>query len=259
MKRHWDNFQAVRGAKVADFKPISFQCDKKTALLPNQFTLLVWNIYKRNGGHAFDQDLSLLSQRSHVKCLQEVLAKRSGIYVHEEIQDLHHHYAVSYQRSDDFFEGVLTVSPYVMRQECFALKSIGREPITQTPKSALITLHELQNGQTLLLINIHMLLFKHTRLFRRELQQVLALCENYRHFPAIFCGDFNTFMPWQLKLLDLYLYKSGFHRAKPSHKANKGAFLDHVYYRALKLEKMEVIDSITSSDHYPILCQLSCE
>ena len=57
MKQHWKNFNAVRRSTVGDFPPISYCCPEKTDSLPVDFTLLVWNIYKRLGGDIFDRDL----------------------------------------------------------------------------------------------------------------------------------------------------------------------------------------------------------
>ncbi|MCK5881194.1 MAG: hypothetical protein KAG18_04905, partial [Sinobacterium sp.] len=147
-------------------------------------------------------------------------------------------------------------SRYNMLDYCSVIKSIGREPITKTPKTALISHVAIEGGETLLLINVHMLLFKHSWLFYKELERILQACNKERHYPAIFCGDFNTFLPWQLALLDVTLLQAGFKRCKPTHRPRGARFLDHVYTRGLILHELQIVDSISSSDHFPLLCDL---
>ncbi len=256
MKHIWTNFNAVRNAEVGHFPPISSLPEKELhEPLPKRFTLLVWNIYKRLGGEQFDHDLANLDSRSHISCLQEVLAKKEPD-LPTAITSQYLHYGVSYRRQDGWFEGILSASRYNMLEDCVAIKSIGREPLTKTPKTALITYLKMEEGQTLLVVNVHMLLFKSVWLFRQELKQILSDCKKDRHLPAVFCGDFNTFLPWHLTLLDKILYRDGFYRCKPKHRPRGSRYLDHVYVRGLKLIEMQIVDRVFSSDHFPLLCEL---
>ncbi len=255
MKRHWQNFQQVMGADRSLFEPISDIVTEHDSALPKHFTLLVWNVYKRNGGQSFDRDIEDLASRSHLLCLQEVLANKK-VDLPVPVQALSGHYSVSYKRPDGFYEGVLTACRHQLSVDCHSVQSIGREPLTKTPKSALITTVEMDGGQQLLVINIHMLLFKNTVRFREELLKVVKQTKPYRHLPAIFAGDFNTFTPWQLVWLDMILKRFGFTRCKPDHRPRGARFLDHVYVRGLKVHHHEIIDTVSSSDHFPLLCEL---
>ncbi|MCK5880227.1 MAG: hypothetical protein KAG18_00045 [Sinobacterium sp.] len=257
MKQVWKNFNAVLDADSGHFPPISTLPEKEVfAPLPKQFTLLVWNIYKGLGGEQFEQDLTDLDARTHISCLQEVLAEGDP-NLPRCIGLQNSHYGISYKRQDGLFEGVLSASRYKLLEDCVAIKSIGREPITKTPKTALVSFVEVENGQTLLLINIHMLLFKRASQFYKELKCVFKVCEKYRHYPAIFCGDFNTFLPWQLLLLDAVLKREGFYRCKPEYRPRGSRYLDHVYARGLRLVELQIVDTISSSDHFPLLCEFT--
>lgn len=257
MKQHVKNFLQVRKATVCHNAPTS-RLQPNCQSLPERFTVAVWNVFKRNGGIIFDNDILDLAERSDILCLQEVLAG-SDLDMPKALGQLNYHHASSYLRPDNLYEGVLTLSSHAICDHSTPVLSLQREPITKTPKTALICQMPLSNGETLIVINIHMLLFKRKTAFTQELANVLQHCQTNRHCPAIFCGDFNTFTQAQLKLLDDTLFNEGFNRVIPAHEPRANRFLDHIYVRGLKVEMMEIIDTITSSDHYPLICQLHRE
>lgn len=254
MKRHVKSFLQVRKATVPESRLVQKHKDEGE-LLPSTFTLVVWNIFKRHGGAIFDRDLCDLSQRSDIACLQEVLSEEE-LYLPKEMHSLNHNYGISYHRPDGFTEGVLTASHYLFDRNSQAMHSLSREPVTNTPKTTLISLMPMACGQTLLLINLHMLLFKRRTQFRGELEHILTYCEPYDDLPAVFCGDFNTFTLTQLKLLDDILGDKGFSRCLPRHAPRTKRYLDHIYIRRLNLLEMEIIDTISSSDHSPLICKV---
>ena len=255
MRQHWRHFKAVRRSTVANYAELKQINSQQVKLLPNNFTILVWNIFKRANTHDFDKDIKKLIGRADLLCLQEVLADEHP-YLCDHSRALNYHYAVSYRREDKRFEGVMNATDFKLTEHAWSVKSIGREPLTKTAKTALISLIEMQGGQPLLLINIHMLLFKYKRLMQMEIEKVMRSCEDYDDFPAIFCGDFNTFTPWQLRFLDKLLNQKGFSRAKPKQRPKGKLYLDHIYTRGISAESVEILDSIKSSDHYPLLCDL---
>jgi endonuclease/exonuclease/phosphatase (EEP) superfamily protein YafD len=255
MKQHWHNFRKVRKATAAKLS-VMHQLDDDSNPLPDEFSILVWNTFKRNGGAEFDADLQRFAARNEILCLQEVLAT-DILHLPEAVNQSNYQYSISYQRPDGFYEGVLTSTAAAMDSHCYSLLSVATEPVTNTHKSALISLLPMVSGESLLVINIHMLLFKRRGVFKKELAQILRLCERYKNLPAIFCGDFNTFTKPQLKILDYTLQLEGFSRCQPLHEPRAKRFLDHIYIRGLQLEKMQILDTITSSDHFPLECQLS--
>jgi endonuclease/exonuclease/phosphatase (EEP) superfamily protein YafD len=254
MKQHWKNFLQVRKARIPDSRLTQcLHCEAD--VLPNKFTVVVWNIFKRHGADIFDKDICDLSERADIVCLQEVLSTQH-LDLPAAVRGLNHNYAISYCRPDGFTEGVLTASHYNLAEDCGALLSIAREPVTNTPKTALVSVIALANGQQLLVINLHMLLFKRRSIFKKELQQILDYCAEYDDLPAIFCGDFNTFTQTQQKFLDGMLATRGYSRCIPLHEPRAKRFLDHIYIRGLNVLMMEIIDTISSSDHYPLICTL---
>ncbi|WP_439134574.1 endonuclease/exonuclease/phosphatase family protein [Pseudomaricurvus sp.] len=255
MKQHQKSFLQVR--KATSFGAhLTQQLNHEGEKLPREFTLVVWNIFKRHGVEIFDNDICDLAHRSDILCLQEVLASKQ-LDLPQELWTLNHNYSTSYHRPDGFTEGVLTASGYPIHKQGQALLSLRREPVTRTPKATVISLMPTACGQNLLLINLHMLLFKRRSVFKLELEQILAACERYSHLPAVFCGDFNTFTRSQLRLLDEILGAAGFERCRPFHKPRTRRYLDHIYIRGLHLLEMEIIDTISSSDHSPLICRVA--
>lgn len=254
MRQHLRSFLQVRKAITLGAR-LHQQRQPDGDKLPDEFTLVVWNIFKRHGGHIFDQDICDLAHRSDILCLQEVLSTQQ-LDLPRELWSLNHNYSASYRRPDGFTEGVLTASPYCIAEEAHALLSLQREPITRTPKATIISLLPMACGQTLLVINLHMLLFKRRLIFQLELELILAACEPYAHLPAVFCGDFNTFTRSQLRMLDQILGATGFLRCLPQHTPRNKRYLDHIYIRGLHLLEMEIIDTISSSDHSPLICRV---
>lgn len=254
MKQHLKSFLQVRKATTVGAS-LSQQLNHEGEKLPREFTLVVWNIFKRHGGDIFDRDICDLAHRSDILCLQEVLASKN-LDLPQPLWVLNHNYSISYHRPDGFTEGVLTASGYPIHKQAQALLSLRREPVTRTPKATVISLMPMASGHNLLLINLHMLLFKRRSAFKLELEQVLSACEPYSHLPAVFCGDFNTFTRTQLRLLDHILGEAGFERCKPFHMPRTRRYLDHIYIRGLHLLEMEIIDTISSSDHSPLICRV---
>lgn len=254
MKQHLKSFLQVRKATSFGAR-LSQQLNHEGEKLPRTFTLVVWNIFKRHGGEIFDKDICDLAYRSDILCLQEVLANQKLDLPHE-LWELNHNYSISYHRPDGFTEGVLTASGYPIHKQAHALLSLRREPVTKTPKATVISLLPMTTGQNLLVINLHMLLFKRRSVFKLELEQVLSTVKTYSHLPAVFCGDFNTFTRSQLRLLDEILGEAGFERCKPFHMPRTRRYLDHIYIRGLHLLEMEIIDTISSSDHSPLICKV---
>lgn len=252
MKQHWQNFLQVRKARIPESR-LRQKINSDVSLLPAEFTIVVWNIFKRHGADIFDKDISDLSERADIICLQEVLATEHLDLPHD-VRELNHNYGISYRRPDGYSEGILTASHHYLLEDCESLLSLAREPVTKTPKTALVSLIAMANGQQLLVINLHMLLFKRRAIFKKELQQIIDYSAQYDHLPAIFCGDFNTFTEAQQRLLDDTLATRGFSRCIPLHEPRAKRFLDHIYIRGLNVLMMEIIDTISSSDHYPLIC-----
>lgn len=254
MKQHWHNFNKVRRSSIHP-ELLLQQHHQQEKKLPLSFNLLVWNIFKRHGEEQFDRDLLSLKNKTDLFCLQEVLFDQSP-YLAEPFKQMSYNYGISYLRSDDFCEGVLTLSEYSPLPDAYNVLSLGREPITRTPKSALISLYALEDGRTLLVINLHMLLFKGKKKMQSELQQIMDYTAKYAHFPAIFSGDFNTFTAKQREQVDIQLALVGFDRCFPKHEAKGRRYLDHIYVRGMKTTHVEILDNITSSDHFPLFCEL---
>ncbi|MEP5763145.1 MAG: endonuclease/exonuclease/phosphatase family protein [Halieaceae bacterium] len=144
-----------------------------------------WNI-KKSSEIGWDQDLSVLTQEADLILLQEATLERpvavNGLEAHFGI------FAAGY-RTDTLTSGVMTLSRVPAAGKC-ALSH--REPWLRTPKATAITHFPVDNGNNLLVINLHGVNFTFTA---RPLQQQLADIGTHieqHQGPLILAGDFNT-------------------------------------------------------------------
>jgi endonuclease/exonuclease/phosphatase (EEP) superfamily protein YafD len=257
IRQHLINFKQVRKAREHSLR-LKLQRAPDSPLLPMKLTLLVWNTFKRHGAEAFDKDMLRLNQRSDIFCLQEVLFHEM-LFLDKHFHAMNYNYAISYLRPDGFCEGVVTLSDYRMGGNPLALLSHGREPISNTPKAAQVSFFDLEDGRQLLVINIHMLLFKRKKNINKEFQQILKATDAYRDYPAIFAGDFNTFTAKQRQHIDIILAGDGYVRCVPDKEPRGKRALDHVYVRGMSNHSVSIVDNISSSDHYPLYCRLQIQ
>lgn len=145
--------------------------------------------------------------------------------------------------------------------ESHCWQSPVHEPFVRTRKMILQTRYRLENGQELMVLNTHGVNFVRLRNFHGQLDQLARAAADHQG-PLLLAGDFNTWRPARMKGLlqlsrDLGLTEVELSRsARPRHLKQH---LDHLFVRGLKPAKAEVLDSIRSSDHYPISAQFSAE
>lgn len=84
-----------------------------------------------------------------------------------------------------------------------------REPLLRLAKSSLVTVYALQNGQRLMVINIHAVNFS----FGVEVytKQLAAIGEQLIHHqgPAIMAGDFNAWSQQRINALNRFAIRMG--------------------------------------------------
>ncbi|MBD3755638.1 MAG: endonuclease/exonuclease/phosphatase family protein [Gammaproteobacteria bacterium] len=222
--------------------------------LPNCFKLLCWNLQKTDFSHFMHRTIEQLLDIAppQLLALQEASTHESQT----RFFDLPFAMAPNIQTGKRHF-GVLTACEYSMTPYLQCLTH-SRELGWSTHKTALITQHQLANGEILIHANIHAINFVPNPVFQRELQHL------YQHLaqhtgPLIVSGDFNTWNKTRLKTLhnlneNLQLQQAEIANAN----AIKTLFrhpLDYIFFRQLKLQEARALHVREISDHNPLLAR----
>ena len=222
------------------------------AILPSEFSILVWNIHKSKAQDMWAKDFVDLTQKSNIIITQEALWDDFSVNIYGRLNQFVWRLATSFvYKESEIPSGVMTGSQEQPLTTMF-LRSRAREPIVNTPKMVLITTHAMQGTtQSLLVGNIHGMNVVFNQKFRDQIEDAVEAIKNHEG-PMIFAGDFNT---WNAKKKNYLIEKFStiglIHVETPT--LRKGKWLDHVFYRDLRLLKFQSIDSIVTSDHLPIL------
>ena len=220
--------------------------------LPEQFSVLVWNIHKENQQAAFQEKLTeiLHKRASDFVLFQEVKYPKKAPY---HFENYSYAIASNIETSKNIF-GVLTAAK-VAFEKINTNITTQREMGIATRKSLLVSQHKLSSGKTLHLVNLHAINFVSLKSFTLELARIKKELMQYDG-AMIVGGDFNNWSTKRVKVLeafqkDLSLEKADideYHHIK--HVFSKP--LDHIFYRGVTLIKAEAIDTKNISDHNPI-------
>ena len=229
--------------------------------------ILSWNIAKNNHNYNWSNDfLAIIEQHQPDKIfLQEVrlCAIKQQI---PELASMGWSFAPNLiDTLDNTYSGVLTATKSD-RLDSKAKITQHQEPVTRTPKVSLFVEYSLGNSLgTLLAVNTHLINFVETSKFQAQLREIEEVI--YQHQGAvIFSGDFNTWnrSRWILLLqmarrLDLTPVSFPLVEALKIKRFLLSPPLDYIFYRGFKQKSAsaKVIDTISSSDHNPLLVELS--
>ncbi|MDR9499418.1 MAG: endonuclease/exonuclease/phosphatase family protein [Hydrogenovibrio sp.] len=234
--------------------PISpeFYTDPNTsAVLPNPFELVAWNVQKTDFTPYSLTELSEVIPVPKVDLLSMQEARTQD--GQPRFFNLPYLMAPNLQRGGRHY-GVVTASRVQMQAQAQCLTQ-SRELGWATHKTALITRHPMPDGQWLTHLNIHAINFVSHALFKQELQTI------WRHLaehsgPMILSGDFNSWnrtraMTLQKATDQLGLKKVAYPSDRGIRRLNRQP-LDHVFYRGLEVVSAEVLSVPHISDHNPL-------
>lgn len=221
----------------------------KEETLPSEFGLLCWNIHKQNDKICFDKHFeSLLMQyKIDLIALQEVKINKNR----QSVFDCFH---LSFAPNLKIFNNIYGV----MNGSCtpkiatFSLLSRHKESIIATHKSAIFSSYSLQNGKTLLLVNLHAINFRGNKIYNKEMDQIV---EALRHHEGalIVAGDFNSWNQKRMETLTKLAHTLHLQSVTMNHGHLIKSFmrykLDHIFYRGVHLQESQVIDTAKHSDH----------
>lgn len=237
-----------------------------SALDATSIKVLNWNIAKNNHDRGWAKDfLMILDQHQpDLIFLQEVRLCAATHYI-AELAEISWSFAPNFR--DDYsntYFGVLTAakSQHVTKKSVI---SKHYEPVTNTPKVSLFTEYPLlHQSETLLTINTHLINFVELNHFRAQLHDLEAVIALHKG-PVIFAGDFNIWSRSRWLLLKETALRLGLSQASfteiDTQKIKRFLLsppLDYVFYRGLAENRVNasVLDSISSSDHNPMLVEL---
>ena len=222
--------------------------------LPECFTLLAWNLHKEDFSHHINRPIETLIniEPPHLLSLQE-----AAIQFHQpKFFNMPFLMAPNIQNNNKQF-GVLTASQHHSSPQHQCLTRT-RELGFATHKTALITEHNLENGQILTHINIHAINFMPHIFFKKELS-LLWHHLSKKTGPMIISGDFNTWNKTRMKTLLIATSQLQLqHVTYPDHRAIKTILrqpLDHIFYRDLILLSSEALSVPHISDHNPLIAK----
>jgi len=227
-------------------------------MLPNTFSLLVWNIHKENQTSIFRVTLQSLLEKypSDFLLFQEVKHPKAKTL---SLEDYSYALASNIETSKNIF-GVSTAAKVHFNTVSTSMSSNRELAGFATHKSLLITEHPFQNNRSLHIVNLHAINFVSLKSFTLELGKIERTLQAYSG-PIIIGGDFNNWSNRRVQVLENFQKQLGLEKAiinQPQHiKTIFSKPLDHVFYRGVTLIKAEAINTHKVSDHNPIYATFS--
>ncbi|WP_044470840.1 endonuclease/exonuclease/phosphatase family protein [Mannheimia massilioguelmaensis] len=229
--------------------------DDKLPLTQKKFKLLVWNVHKGEDAgwknviqnYADVADFFFLQEVSTKQNLAQILYDKFPISLYVS--------AFSYLNNES---GVNILSKKMPNIVCAKSE---KEPWIIIPKVGSAMLFPLINGESLLLVNLHLVNFElQPTNYRAQLENIMQLVSKHKG-PIILAGDFNTWNQGRLDLLNKLSYQHGLQEVdyeKDVRLRFMGNPLDHVFVRGVKVLQSTSFET-TSSDHNPIVLDVELE
>lgn len=222
-------------------------------LSPEAVRVLVWNVFKGKRRTWAPQFRRLVGDRD--------LVLAQELYFEDRTRALFDEFEFQWATATSFNYarrgGVGTGLGTAARAESLrvrALQTAGREPVTRTPKLALLTEHRLGADDTLLVVNVHAINFAGFRSFDAQLGRIEDALADHPG-PTLLAGDFNTWTPRRRRRL-VALMRAGKLDAVEFEGDPRTNPLDHAFVRGLEVREAQVHTS-RASDHAALSFELS--
>ena len=235
-------------------KRLNMQCDKADNLVPklasSRFHLITWNVHKGQDT-GWQEDLERLSKQADFVLLQEATQ-------HQNLSTFSTALFVSSFSFNELLSGVKTFTQ--TQPEWYCGRGVA-EPIIQIPKVASVMNLPLEKGNSLLLINVHLINFEWgISAYQAQLEQLFSFVENHQG-PIIMAGDFNAWNEDRLNFVNNLIQKYGLDSVALSQDERVrflGYPLDYIFTRGVKVVRA-TSEVVTSSDHNPLLMEFELE
>ena len=235
-------------------KGLNMQCDKASDSVPkltgSRFHLITWNVHKGQD-KGWQEDLARLSNQADFVLLQEAT----------QHQNLSTFSTALFVSSFSFKELLSGVKTFTQTQPEWYCGGGVAEPLIQIPKVASMMSFPLEKGDSLLLINVHLINFEWgISAYQAQLEQIFSFVENHQG-PIIMSGDFNAWNEDRLNLVNNLMKKYGLDSVALSQDERVrflGYPLDYIFMRGVKVVSA-TSEVVTSSDHNPLLIEFELE
>ena len=233
---------------------LNMQCDKADDLVPklaaSRVHLITWNVHKGQDT-GWQEDLERLSKQADFVLLQEATQ-------HQNLSTFSTALFVSSFSFNELLSGVKTFTQ--TQPEWYCGGGVA-EPLIQIPKVASVMNLPLEKGNSLLLINVHLINFEWgISAYQAQLEQLFSFVENHQG-PIIMAGDFNAWNEDRLNLVNNLIQKYGLDSVVLSQDERVrflGYPLDYIFTRGVKVVSA-TSEVVTSSDHNPLLMTFELE
>ena len=233
---------------------LNMKCDKANDLVPklaaSRFHLITWNVHKGQD-KGWQEDLARLSKQADFVLLQEATQ-------HQNLSTFSTALFVSSFSFNELLSGVKTFTQ--TQPEWYCGGGVA-EPLIQIPKVASVMSFPLEKGNSLLIINVHLINFEWgISAYQAQLEQLFSLIENHQG-PIIMAGDFNAWNEERLNLVNNLIKKYRLDSVALSQDERVrflGYPLDYIFTRGVKVISA-TSEMVTSSDHNPLLMEFELE
>jgi endonuclease/exonuclease/phosphatase (EEP) superfamily protein YafD len=216
--------------------------------------ILVWNVHK--GADALlPEDFERISKISDIVLLQESVSDSQFTKaLGESNSQFGWTQTKSFQRTQGDFTGVATGSRIRPVSEDVLISKVV-EPFSNTPKTILVSEYSMENSKdNLMVANIHAINFVTSSKFQQHIDQLVEKIKNHKG-PLLIAGDFNTWNFPRMLYIEQAFSELGL---KEVSTPSFGLFkLDHIYVRDINVDHVYNLSNVTSSDHLPLLVNLS--
>ena len=233
---------------------LNMKCDKATDSVPklasSRFHLITWNVHQGQD-KGWQEDLDRLSKQADFMLLQEAT----------QYQNLSTFSTALFVSSFSFKDLLSGVKTFTNTQPEWYCGGGVAEPLIQIPKVASVMSFPLEKGNSLLLINVHLINFEWgISAYQTQLEQLFSFVENHQG-PIIISGDFNAWNERRLNLVNNLMQQYGLDAVMLSQDERLrflGYPLDYIFTRGVKV-MTATSEVVTSSDHNPLLMEFELE
>ena len=227
---------------------LNMQCDKAdnsvSKLASSHFRLVNWNVHKGQDT-GWQEDLARLSGQADFVLLQEAT----------QYQNLNTFSTALFVSSFSFKDLLSGVKTFTKTQPEWYCGGGVAEPLIQIPKVASVMSFPLEKGDSLLLINVHLINFEmYPTAYEEQLRTLMQLVAQHQG-PLVLSGDFNSWSGYRMAIIRKLITEFGLVEVSfaQDHRLRfLGNPLDHVFVRGLNVLNATT-EPTESSDHAPLL------
>ena len=234
-------------AVVPNDPQLRTQGEGTAALTQCELSVVSWNVQKKSGPR-FEEELTQHAQGADFVLLQESTWLRSSSprpgYTAQVV--------TFFRRRDNRPNGVATSST-VVPQTISGGWSPGREPLSKTPKSALVTSYSTPSGP-LWIVNLHAINFRRHVALKRQLDDVASHLTDLDG-PMLVAGDFNAWSRRRRGAVESFAHSLRLQRLVGGSSDSR---LDRIFARGVQVTQAEVLRSRVS-DHNALRVRLRLE